>query len=66
MLGSDPGNALSELEGRSLIEDRTADEEGLYGFQHQLIRDVAYASLTRAERVELHVRAGRRRRIPGG
>jgi hypothetical protein len=48
---------LAALEARPLIEDRTADEAGLYGFLHQLIRDVAYASLTRAERVELHVRA---------
>ncbi len=57
LLGSDPADALVALERRTLIEDRTADEAGLYGFHHQLIRDVAYASLTRAERVELHVRA---------
>jgi class 3 adenylate cyclase/tetratricopeptide (TPR) repeat protein len=57
LLGSDPATPLAGLERRTLIEDRTADEDDLYGFHHQLIREVAYASLTRAERVELHVRA---------
>jgi predicted ATPase len=57
LLGSDPAAQLDALERRALIEDRTGDEAGLYAFHHQLIRDVAYASLTRAERVELHVRA---------
>jgi class 3 adenylate cyclase len=57
LLGDEPAAELEALERRALIEDRTADEAGLYGFHHQLIRDVAYASLTRAERVDLHVRA---------
>jgi class 3 adenylate cyclase len=57
LLGSEPDEALDALVRRALIEDRTADERGLYAFHHQLIRDVAYASLTRAERVDLHVRA---------
>jgi class 3 adenylate cyclase len=57
LLGADPAAELEALERRALIEDRTADEAGLYAFHHQLIRDVAYASLTRAERVDLHVRA---------
>ncbi len=57
LLGRDPGAALEVLAERSLVESRTDEEAGLYGFHHQLIRDVAYASLTRAERVDLHVRA---------
>ena len=54
---AEPADALARLERRTLIEDRTAEEAGVFGFHHQLIRDVAYASLTRAERVDLHVRA---------
>ena len=57
LLAAAPDDALAGLERRTLIEDRAADEAGLFAFHHQLIRDVAYASLTRAERVHLHVRA---------
>ena len=57
LAAADPQGELEALEGRALIEDRTADEPDLYGFRHQLIRDVAYASVTRADRVDLHVRA---------
>ncbi len=57
LLGTHPGDELAALELRALVEDRRADEPGLYGFHHQLIREVAYASLTRAERVDLHARA---------
>ncbi|HEY8001691.1 MAG TPA: AAA family ATPase [Solirubrobacterales bacterium] len=49
-----PEPALAELEARALIEPLAADERGLYGFRHQLIREVAYSSLTRAERARLH------------
>lgn len=55
LLGEDPEPMLAELEERALIEQR--GEDGLRSFHHQLIRDVAYASLTRAERVDLHARA---------
>jgi class 3 adenylate cyclase len=57
LAGSDPQAELAALERRALIEDRTAEEPDLYGFRHQLIRDVAYSSVTRADRVDLHVRA---------
>ncbi|MFL5871590.1 MAG: ATP-binding protein [Solirubrobacterales bacterium] len=57
LAGADPRAELEALERGALIEDRTADEADLYGFRHQLIREVAYASVTRAERVDLHVRA---------
>ena len=49
-----PEPALAELERRALVEPLAGDEPGLYGFRHQLIREVAYTSLTRAERVRLH------------
>ena len=57
LLGEDPRGALEALELRALVEDRRAEEPGLYGFHHQLIREVAYASLTRVERVDLHASA---------
>jgi class 3 adenylate cyclase len=57
LAGEDPRGELEALEGRALIEDRTGDEPDLYGFRHQLIRDVAYSSVTRADRFDLHVRA---------
>ena len=57
LAGADARGELEALERRALIEDHTADEPDLYGFRHQLIRDVAYASVTRADRVDLHVRA---------
>ncbi|HEX2127715.1 MAG TPA: AAA family ATPase [Solirubrobacterales bacterium] len=57
LLGRDPAQELASLEARALVESRAADELDLYAFHHQLIRDVAYASLTKAERVDLHERA---------
>ena len=59
LLASDPEPALADLQRRGLIDDRRAREQGLYGFHHQLIRDVAYATLTRADRIVLHERAAR-------
>ena len=52
-----PESALPGLAARALVESREADEDGLYAFRHQLIRDVAYSSLTKAERARLHRRA---------
>ena len=57
ILETAPEAALAVLEERALIESLDFRERGLYGFRHQLIRDVAYASLTRGERVRLHERA---------
>jgi class 3 adenylate cyclase len=54
LLEAPPRDALAELERRHLVSERSP---GNYRFHHQLIRDVGYASLTRAERVDLHERA---------
>ena len=39
------------------MSERTTTDAGSYAFRHQLIRDVAYNSLPRAERASLHDRA---------
>jgi hypothetical protein len=44
--------ALDALLARDLI---TATEHGAYAFRHVLIREVAYSTLARAERVRMHV-----------
>ena len=41
-----------------VLEDREARERGRYRFKHLLIRDVAYSSLPKAARAELHERFG--------
>jgi class 3 adenylate cyclase/tetratricopeptide (TPR) repeat protein len=43
--------ALTDLQMREML---TAVEQGKYIFRHALIRDVAYNTLTRAERLRLH------------
>ncbi len=48
---------LAELSRRSLLSERVAEGGGRFAFRHQLIRDVAYASLPRAQRAALHARA---------
>jgi hypothetical protein len=57
LLGNDPGAELEMLAARSLLHDRSGEHPGLFSFHHQLIRDVAYDSLPRADRTELHERA---------
>jgi class 3 adenylate cyclase len=57
LLGADPEPELATLCARSLVRDRSEEEPGLFSFQHQLIRDVAYESLTRSERTALHEQA---------
>ena len=57
LLERDPDEALNSLVRKALVEDRVATEDGSYSFRHQLIRDVAYASLPRTERARLHARA---------
>ncbi len=57
LLGEDPGDLLWSLRRRALVEERTTSEAGSYAFRHQLIKDVAYGSLPRAERADLHDRA---------
>jgi len=48
---------LAELSRKSLFTERVAEGGGRFAFRHQLIRDVAYASLPRAQRAVLHARA---------
>ncbi|MGH2966961.1 MAG: ATP-binding protein [Solirubrobacterales bacterium] len=54
--GSSPESALRSLTEKALLQERLTVGPGRYGFRHHLIRDVAYASLPRAERARLHER----------
>src|SRR5262249_7584790 len=57
----DPAALAGALEGL-LARDMVAPvdgEEGAYTFRHILFRDVAYGTLTRAQRVPLHLAVGR-------
>jgi len=60
LLGEPPREALAALTQKALVQERLAIGPGRYGFRHQLIRDVAYDSLPRAERARLHERAAER------
>jgi len=57
LLEDDPDGHLRSLEAGALVEDRGRHERGLYQFRHQLIREVAYATVPRSERARLHQRA---------
>jgi class 3 adenylate cyclase/predicted ATPase len=57
LLGADPNDWLWSLRRRALIQERPGSEAGHYVFRHQLIREVAYSSLPRKDRAELHERA---------
>ncbi len=57
LLEADPTDWLWSLRRRALVQERPGSEAGHYVFRHQLIRDVAYNSLPRRERAELHERA---------
>src|SRR4051794_7796031 len=57
LLGGEPSEALWALRRRALVAERPGSEAGHYVFRHQLIREVAYSSLPRSERAELHERA---------
>jgi class 3 adenylate cyclase len=57
LAGSPVDEELRALMAKTLIQERLQVGPGRYGFRHQLIRDVAYASLPRAERARLHERA---------
>ena len=54
LLGEPVDEVLAALAAKALIQERLAEGQGRYGFRHQLIREVAYASLPRAERARLH------------
>ncbi len=57
LAGSPVDEQLRALMEKALVQERLQIGPGRYGFRHQLIRDVAYASLPRAERARLHERA---------
>jgi hypothetical protein len=57
LVGEPVGAALDALVRKALVQERVAEGPGRYAFRHQLIRDVAYASLPRAERAYLHEQA---------
>jgi class 3 adenylate cyclase/tetratricopeptide (TPR) repeat protein len=57
LLGELSAPALADLATKALVQERLAIGPGRFGFRHHLIRDVAYASLPRAERAILHERA---------
>lgn len=57
LLGAEPDEELRALARRELVLERPADGPGAHGFRHQLVREVAYATLPRAERALLHEQA---------
>src|SRR4051812_39241865 len=57
LLGGPSADALAALAQKALVQERLAIGPGRFGFRHHLIRDVAYASLPRADRAVLHERA---------
>jgi class 3 adenylate cyclase len=57
LLGTRAEAELAALASRSLLHDRSDEQPGLFAFHHQLIRDVAYDSVPRADRTTLHERA---------
>jgi len=54
LVGEPVADALARLAGKALLTERVTEGQGRYAFRHQLIRDVAYASLPRVERARLH------------
>lgn len=67
LLGWAPAADLSGLAHKALIVEQVSEGAGHYAFRHQLIRDVAYASLPRGERARLHERVAEEiRKTAGG
>ncbi|HEX6699805.1 MAG TPA: BTAD domain-containing putative transcriptional regulator [Gaiellaceae bacterium] len=62
LVGGDPSESLLTLVRRELVRPGEADDPGGTGwsFRHSLIRDVAYGSLPKWRRAELHERLARR------
>ena len=56
LLGSTPSSELTELSRKALVVEHAEKGPGHFAFRHQLIRDVAYSSVPRGERVGLHER----------
>jgi tetratricopeptide (TPR) repeat protein len=61
LVDADPSPSLLTLVRRELVRPGEADDPGGSGwsFRHSLIRDVAYGSLTKRRRAELHERLAR-------
>jgi class 3 adenylate cyclase/tetratricopeptide (TPR) repeat protein len=53
----EPAEGLAQLRRRAFLRGPEADEAGdeVYVYRHALLRDAGYASLSRAERVRLHL-----------
>jgi hypothetical protein len=62
LVGADPSRSLLTLVRRELVRPGEADDPTGAGwsFRHSLIRDVAYGSLTKRRRAELHERLAQR------
>jgi len=58
LAGGDPSTSLLALMRRELVRPGDADED--WSFRHALIRDVAYGSLTKRARADLHERLAER------
>ena len=61
LVDADPSTSLLTLVRRELVRPGEADDPGGVGwsFRHSLIRDVAYGSMTKRRRAELHERLAR-------
>jgi DNA-binding SARP family transcriptional activator/tetratricopeptide (TPR) repeat protein len=68
LVEADPSTSLVTLVRRELVRPGEADDPGGAGwsFRHSLIRDVAYGSLPKWRRAELHERLARRAIDDGG
>ncbi len=53
--GTDLENALSELQRRELIQEKSRNPQPVYQFKHALTQETAYASLLRRRCQELHL-----------
>jgi predicted ATPase/class 3 adenylate cyclase len=62
-LGTETDALLDRLVGKDLVRPSAG---GSFAFRHILIREVAYQTLLRAERAELHAAAARRLEAPAG
>jgi class 3 adenylate cyclase len=60
LVGGPAAEPLDGLVRKALVQERIAEGPGRFAFRHDLICDVAYGSLPRAERAQLHERAAAR------
>ena len=57
LTGADPGSELDGLARSAVIVAEPQEGAGLHAFRHQILRDVAYGTLPRPARADLHERA---------